>query len=134
MDPLLFLASLVAVLALAGVAHWLGLGKVPILLGPEDARQAANEAVDGFEPVRVAIDRAGRAALLEDRDGRLLLLKPHGNFFAGRCGTPAWSIRRDGERLTIDSGERRFGAVSLTLDDPAYWVSAVERLKDGGHA
>ena len=68
MDPLLFLASLVAVLALAGVAHWLGLGKVPILLGPEDARQAANEAVDGFEPVRVAIDRASAGG--QTRTGR----------------------------------------------------------------
>lgn len=134
MDPLLFTGSLVAILALAGVARWLGLGRAPKLAGEADARLAATEALDGFAPVRVALDREGAGAIMEDRDGRLLVLKPHGNFFAARTGGPRWSATADGQRLTVDSGERRFGKVSLVLDDAPYWVAAIERLEAGGHA
>jgi hypothetical protein len=134
MDPLLFLGSLVAILALAGLARWLGLGGVPKLASEDEARKAASEAVDGFTPVRIGLDRAGQAALLQDCEGRLLLLKAHGNFFAGRTGGPGWRVRHDGERLTIDSGERRFGAVSLVLDEADYWAAAIKRLGGDSHA
>ncbi|UIP07156.1 hypothetical protein LY632_01780 [Erythrobacter sp. SDW2] len=134
MDPLLFLGSLAAILALAGVARWLGLGRAPRLANEAEARAAANEAVDGFEPVRIALDREGAGAIMEAPDGRLLLLKPHGNFFAARTGARIWTVVQNGQRLTIDSGERRFGKVSLLLDEPAYWVAAIERLKAGGNA
>lgn len=129
MDPLLFLGSLIAILALAGITRWLGLGRNPRLANEDEARAAANEAVDGFEPVRIALDQSGAGALMEDGNQRLLLLKPHGNFFAGRIGGAAWQASRDGEELTIDSGETRFGTVSLVLDDAAYWANAIERLK-----
>lgn len=134
MDPLLFLGSLIAILSLAGIARWLGLGRNPCLANEEEARAAANEAVDGFEPTRIDLDQSGAGALMEDSSQRLLLLKPHGNFFAGRIGGPGWRALQDGERLTIDCGERRFGTVSLLLDDPTYWVTAIERLKVSGDA
>lgn len=134
MDPLLFLGSLVAILALAGIARWLRLGRAPRLANEDEARFAANEAIDGFEPVRIALDRQGAGAIMEDRAGRLLLLKPHGNFFAARVSAPIWTVALDGQRLTIDSGERRFGTVSLLLDDPASWVAAIKRLKAGDNA
>lgn len=134
MDPKLFLGSLAAILVLAGIARWLGLGHVPRLADEAEARLAAEEAVDDFDPVRVGLDRQGAGALMEDRNGRLLLLRPHGNFFAGRIGSAAWHATRSGEQLTIDSGERRFGAITLELDDPAYWVDAIDRLSIGGNA
>ena len=138
MDPLLFLGSLIAILALAGIARWLGLGREPRLACEDDARIAANQAVDGFEPVHVSLDRHGKGALLEDRCGRVLLLKPHGNFFAGRLLTDAarteqWSD--EGQAcLRIDSGENRYGSVSLELDDPDHWVAAIDRLRSPDHA
>lgn len=134
MDPLLFLGSLVAILALAGIARWLGLGRAPRLETEDEARFAANEAIDGFVPVRIALDRQGAGAIMEDRDGRLLLLKPHGNFFAARVSAPIWTVAPDRQHLTIDSGERRFGVVSLVLEDPDYWVTAIKRLRAGGNA
>lgn len=134
MDPLLFLGSLVAILALSGIARWLRLGRAPRLANEDEARFAANEAIDGFEPVRIALDHQGAGAIMEDRAGRLLLLKPHGNFFAARTAALSWTARQHGNQLTIDSGERRFGTVSLMLDDPGYWVAAIERVKAGGHA
>lgn len=138
MDPLQFLGSLVAILALAGIARWLGLGREPRLASEDDARFAANEAVDGFDPVRVSLDRRGKGALLEDRVGRVLLLKPHGNFFAGRLLTDTarseqWSDQGQ-PCLRIDSGEKRYGAASLDLDDPDHWVAAINRLRSANHA
>ncbi|WP_435418971.1 hypothetical protein WAB17_05280 [Parerythrobacter aurantius] len=132
MNPLLFLASLVAILALAGLAHWLRLGAPPRLATDADARAAAAEAVDGFEATRIGLDRNGTSALLHDSDGRVLLLKPHGNFFAGRLlnassHTERW-IDQGRTCLRIVSGEKRFGSVTLEVDDPDRWVAAIDAL------
>lgn len=129
MNLTVLIGSLVAILALAGLARWLGLGRAPVLASEADALQAANEAVEGFEPVRYGIDHDGRGGLLQDREGRVLLLKPHGNFFAGRVLGPAAAVTADGNTLTIDCGERTYGAVTLQLDDPDYWADTINRLK-----
>ncbi len=137
MDPLQLAGSLLAVLALAGLARWLGLGQAPKLASEEDARGAAQEAIDGFDPVRFGIDREGRAALLADAAGRILLLKQHGNFFAARllgasaraelAGSP------ENKHLTVHSGERRFGSVQMEVDDAGAWAEAINRLNGAGH-
>lgn len=138
MNPLLFLGSLLAILALAGLAHWLKLGRAPRLETQAEARAAAAEAVDDFEPVRVDLDRHGNGALLQDGAGRVLLLKPHGNFFAGRLLTGKSRVERWADQgctdLHIVSGETRYGSVSLSLDDPDHWVESVERLRAGTDA
>lgn len=138
MDPLQLAGSLLAVLALAGLARWLGLGRLPLLASEEDARRAAQEAVDGFDPVRFGIDREGRAALLADAAGRILLLKQHGNFFAGRMLTArarAEAMADQGrEFLNVDSGERRYGSVRLEVDAAGAWAEAINRLNGAGHA
>ena len=134
MDLLQALGSLLAILALAGLALWLKLGGAPALSGEDDARAAAADAVDGFVPHRFGIDREGRGALLEDADGRILLLKLHGNRFAGRLLEPGAHAHEHADTLRIDIGERRFGAVSLTLDDGAYWERAINRLGKAGNA
>lgn len=132
MNPLLFLGSLVAILALAGLAHWLKLGQPPRLETEADARAAAAEAVDGFEPIRIGRDRNGASALLRDRAGRVLLLKPHGNFFAGRLLTASSHAERRIDQgrtcLRIESGEKRFGSVTLEVDDPDHWIAAIDAL------
>ena len=125
-----FLGSLVAILALAGLALWLKLGPEPKLESEADARAAAEEAVSGFEPKEVALDSEGRGALLRDATGRILLLRPHGTHFAGRLLTPDASMDVDGQVLFVDTAEKRFGAAQLTLDNPSAWMQALDAIKE----
>mgnify|MGYP003118099099 FL=1 len=125
-----FAGSLIAILALAGLAYWLKLGPPPELANEEDARTAADEAVSGFAPVAIGLDRDGRGAILRDAGGRVLLLRPHGGHFAGRILTPQARASSDGEALVIDTAEKRFGAARLVLDDPRAWVRAVEAIQE----
>ncbi|RZV31000.1 MAG: hypothetical protein EX262_09285 [Sphingomonadaceae bacterium] len=134
MDPLQIVGSLVAILALVGLARWLGLGREPRLTDEDAARRAADEAIAGFVPIRCGLEREGRGALLEDAGGRILLLKPHGSFFAGRVLGSATRADRADKSLSIDSGERRFGRVTLVLEDAAYWEQAINRLEGAGDA
>ena len=124
-----FAGSLVAILALAGIAWWLKLGPEPRLADDEAARIAADEAVSGFEPIAIGRDRDGRGAVMRDAAGRVLLLRPHGGHFAGRLLSGETRVRRDGDALEIDPGERRYGPARLVLDDPAAWVAAIEAVK-----
>ncbi len=124
-----FLGSLVATVALAALALWLKLGPARRLENEADARREASEAVDGFEPVEVALDREGRAALLRDAAGRILLLRQHGTHFAGRLLTAAASARIDAGALVVETSERRYGGVRLELDDPSVWVQHIESIK-----
>lgn len=129
-----FLGSLVAICALAGLAWWLKLGGTPVLASEAEARIAANEAVDGFEPVSVAIDADGRGAIMRDQTGRVLVLKPHGNKFAGRIlRNEANALVANGS-LQIDSGEKRYGLVSLAIDDPEAWAGAINLLSSSSDA
>lgn len=123
-----FLGSLAAILALAALAWWLKLGPEPRLANEAEARQAAQEAVDGFEPGIIAIDREGRGALLCDGSGRLLVLRPHGTHFAGRILTPHARVQLTDGKLDIDTGERRFGTVRLEIDDAPAWVQRIEAI------
>ncbi len=133
-----FLASLLAILALAGVARWLGLGPAPQLVDERAAREAAEAAIGGYRPVAVALDRDGKGALLRDAGERILLLRPHGSHFAGRLLGPAASawIDRGGSSpvLVVSSGERRFGDARLDLDDPQFWVERIGAMGGARHA
>ncbi|WP_291179035.1 hypothetical protein [Erythrobacter sp.] len=124
-----FLGSLVAILALAGLAYWLKLGPAPRLDSEDAARLAADEAVSGYEPVAIGLDREGRGAVMRDAAGRVLLLRRHGVHFAGRLLTPAARARAKGEALVIDTAEKRYGVARLLLDDPASWAKAIEALE-----
>lgn len=126
--------SLVAILALAGLAWWMKLGGNP-RLGSEDAvRRAAGEVEEGFTPVAVTRDTEGRAALARDAAGRIMVIKRHGNRFAGRVLGPAAVARRKGETLAVHCGEALFGMVMLDLRDSAAWEEAINRLNGRGDA
>ena len=131
MDPQLlqFLGSLAAILVLAGIAWGLKLGPAPKLESKEDARRAANEAVDGFDAVHLSLDREGRGALLSDASGNILLLRPHGTHFAGRILTAAAKATAEGGTLIVDTAEKRYGAARLVLDDAPAWVQRIESIK-----
>ena len=125
-------ASLVAILALAGLAWWLKLGGTPRLDSEDAVRRAAGEVEDGFAPVALACDAEGAGALARDGAGRIMAIKRHGNRFAGRVLGPqarAHLCRDMGKvALEVDPGEPRFGKVFLTLAEPEAWATAINRL------
>ena len=133
-----FLGSLAAILALAGLARWLKLGPSPRLADEEAAREAAEQAVDGYCATTIGLDRDGKGAILSDARGRILLLRAHGAHFAGRILGPAARAETGGDRgartLVIASGERRFGEARLELDDPQAWADRVNAIGSPGHA
>ena len=131
MDPqvLQFLGSLAAILVLGGIAWGLKLGPEPSLRDEDDARHAAREAIDGFEPVHLSLDLDGRGALLQDARGNILLLRPHGTHFAGRILTTAAAAVLDGEVLRIDTAEKRFGMTYFRIADAPAWVQRIEAIK-----
>ncbi len=130
--------SLIAILALAGLARWMKLGGTPLLDSQESVRRAAQEVDDGFEAVAIACDAQGHAALVRDADGQFMLIKRHGNRFAGRVLGPGARARlRDDlgkAALEVDPGEVRFGKVILDLPDPGTWADAINRVSRPQHA
>lgn len=128
--PLLlqFGGSLIAILALYWLARMLKLGGSPLLRDEEAVREAAGEVEEGFDAVRVSITRDKTAALARDGGGRIMLIRRHGNRFAGRILTRSASVREEVDGLVIDTGEPRFGSVRLLLGDASSWADAINRL------
>ena len=124
-----FLGSLAAILVLAAVAWRLKLGPEPRLEDEKAACRAADEAVSGFEPVAIGLDREGRGALLRDAGGRILLLRPHGSHFAGRLLSDRADARIEDGVLFIDTAEKRYGSARLALADASAWMQAIEAIK-----
>ena len=129
-SPLLlqFGGSLIAIFALFLLARWLKLGGEPLLADDEAVRLAAGEIEDGFEAQRISITHNKTSALVRDAAGRIMVIRLHGNRFAGRVLDGHATVREEVDGLVVDPGEARFGVVRLTLDDPAYWADAINRL------
>lgn len=121
--------SLVAILGLAWLASLLKLGGDLRIRDEAHARDLANEAVFGFEATDVIIDRAGMGALLKDGQGRQMLLRRHGAGFVGRLLDSRIEARLDQNFLTIGTGEKTFGTITLNLGDAAqYWAAGLRHL------
>lgn len=121
--------SLLAILALAWLAHGLRLGEDVRIRSEDHARQLASEAVCGFDAADLALDRAGIGALLRDTSGRVMLIKRHGAHFAARLLDTHANARLDRNFLTIGSGDKTFGQVTLDLGDKAQiWAGSLRRL------
>lgn len=128
--PLLlqFLVSLAAILALFVLACGLKLGRKTRLIEDESVRDAASEVQDGFLAERIAISRGGEAALARDGSGQVMVIKQHGNRFAGRVLTSAARVDEVVDAIVIDCGDARFGKVRLSIENPGAWVDAINRL------
>lgn len=127
-----FAGSLVAILAVAWLARWLDLGGDLRIRDADQARFLANAAVEGFEPVDIALDRAGIGALLRDGEGRQMLLRRHGAAWVGRLLDERTEARLDRDFLTIGTGEKAFGTVTLHLGEAAgVWAAGLRRLPGG---
>lgn len=124
-----FGGSLIAILALAWLARRLGLGGDARIRDEAHLRELAEEALCGFDPVDVAIDRAGLGALARDAQGRVMLLRRHGAHFAGRLLDSHLHVRLDRNLLALGTGEKRFGTITLDLGDEApAWAASLRRL------
>lgn len=129
-QPLLFQfgGSLIAIFALFGLVRLLGLGGRPALQDDEAVRAAASEVEDGFEAVRISISRDRAAALARDTEGRIMLLKRHGNRFAGRVLSGGARVREEVDGIVVDPFDARFGSVRLSVSDASAWADAINRL------
>jgi hypothetical protein len=121
--------SIVAILLLAWTAKRMGLGGDVRIRDEDHARALADEAICGFEPVDVVIDKAGLGALMKDAAGRHLLIRRHGAQFAGRLLDGHAKSRLDQNFLTIGTGEKTFGHITLNLGPEAqYWAAGLRHM------
>ena len=126
-------ASAVAILALAWLARQMGLGGDLRIRNADHARFLANEAIEGFEAVDLALDKAGIGALLRDAGGRQMLLRRHGAAWVARLLDQSTEARLDRGFLIIGTGEKTFGTVTLHLGDAAgIWAAGLRRLPNAG--
>lgn len=121
--------SLLAILFLAWLAGRMGLGGDVRIRDEVHARELADDAICGFEPVDVALDRARIGALLRDSEGRIMLLRRHGAHFAARLLDSHAHIRLDQTRLELATADKRFGTVILDLGEQAQvWAASLRRM------
>ena len=124
--------SLVAVLFVAWLVRKMGLGADPRIADEAHAIRLAEEAEAGFRGTEVARDRAGFAALVRNAEGRMMLVRAHGNFFAARPVDGQVMGLLDKDFLTLTMPEKTFGAVTLQLGKEAgMWASRMRELKHG---
>lgn len=135
-DPQIYVfgGSLITILALFVLAKWLKLGGKPVLGDKAAVRLAAGEVEDGFDAVRVSISRDKLAALASDPFGRIMVIKRHGNHFAGRILNDSASAREMVDGLIVDCGESQFRPVQMTLSDSSAWADRINRLSLRGDA
>ena len=123
-------ASLAAILLLAWLSRWLGLGRDVRLQDEAEARQLAQAALCGFVPAELAIDRAGIGALLRDQHGRVMLLRRHGARWVARLLDDHSGVRLDRTFMTIAANDKAFGAITLDLGDQAQnWATSLQRIR-----
>ncbi|MGB7418379.1 MAG: hypothetical protein WA918_04305 [Erythrobacter sp.] len=130
MSPLLlqFFGSLIAILLIVALVKMMRLGPKLRIDDEAAVAKAAGEVEDGFVPVRTSIARMRHAALARDTDGRIMLIKRHGNRFAGRILGRGAKAREVVDALIVECGDARFGEVRLQLTDAPYWADAINRL------
>jgi hypothetical protein len=105
------IGSLVAILALAGIARMLRLGEGRIN-DEQAAMLAAEEQLVGFDAGTAILGGDGGAALVFG-NGTVAVLKRHGAKIAARRLVPPLAIRPAIEGVTIETGEKLFGPVTL---------------------
>ena len=125
-------ASLLAVFFVACLVGKMGLGADPRIEDEAHAIRLAEEAEAGFRGVEVARDRAGFAAIVRNAEGRMMLVRAHGNHFAARPVDGSVEGRLDKDFLTLTMPERTFGAVTLQLGkDAGMWASRMREFSRG---
>lgn len=127
MNWALLAGSLAAVLLLAWSANVMGLGG-DVRLTRDVALRITDEA--DFQPVDLIIDRTGIAAIARDAGGQHMLIRRHGVNFVTRMLHQPLDARLDQKLLTLGTGERAFGRITLDLgDQAAVWAAGMRAIR-----
>jgi hypothetical protein len=107
------------------LARGLGFNAQPKLASAAEAGTIAHDALMGFHADAVALAADARAALVAGRDGRIALVRPHGDRWIVRVANGA-KVDRAGDTLTVTIAEPMFEPVALQLADAAGWAARME--------
>lgn len=122
----------VSLLMISGIAWFvkkLNLGSDPRIVDEDHALRLADEAEAGFGGVDVARDSAGFSALVRNGEGRIMVIRAHGNHFAARPIDSRVIMRLDRDFLILTVPERNFGPVALKLGKAAgVWAARMRDL------
>lgn len=122
--------SLLMVLALYWLARALQLGGDVRIADAAHARHLAEATEAGFDAQDITLDRARIGALVRNGQGRVLLIRRHGARFVGSELTSHAGIRLDRHTLTLETGDRQFGTLTLDLGaDAQIWAASLRRLE-----
>ena len=110
--------SLFGIVTLVLLARALGFAKAPLLGDSDTARKIADEALPGFRGNDAVLGRDRRAALVAGKDGRVALVRNHGDRWVVRIVNGADVAMAAGVlRLTLP--EAMFPVVVLDLGPTA---------------
>ena len=123
-------ASLILIFGLYLLARALRLGGDVRIADAAHAARLAEATCTGFDACDITLDRARIGALVRNREGRILLIRRHGARFVGTELTSHRGIRLDRHTLTLETGDRQFGALTLDLGaDAQVWAASLRRLE-----
>jgi len=129
MLALQFAGSLIMIAALYWLARWLRLGGDVRIADRDHAAALAEATFPGFAAADITLDRARIGALVRNRAGQVLLIRRHGARFVARELADHKGIRLDRHTLTLETGDPRFGALTLDLGaDAQTWAASLRRL------
>ena len=113
---------MVLVLIISVIAYLLGFRKTPTLADSQAAALIVQQSLIGFKPSDAILSADHRAALVNAADGRIALVRPHGDRWVARIVDGA-QTQLSGESLTIRLDEPMFSPVSLALGgNAAHWA------------
>jgi hypothetical protein len=126
------LGMILGVIILTQLARVLGLGGQERIESADHARRLARQDRPDFDGVAVAIDSNGQAALVSDRNWKLMLIRVKGPRFVTRLLDKGATTRLDSGALTISLDEPDFPPTTLTLgDDATRWATALGNIAHG---
>ena len=96
-----FAGSLLAVALIVTLTYFFGFRQSRPLMTESEARALLQLAPGGFEPVALAMDTDGKAAIARDALGQVAVLVPHGTHFVVRLLGPGTAIASEDGRLRI---------------------------------
>jgi hypothetical protein len=110
--------SLFGIITLVLLARALGFAGTPTLADADAARRLVSDAIPGFGAADTALAGNRRAALVAGNDGRIALVRPHGDRWVVRVVNGAMASV-DGGRLRLAPAELMFPPVDLDLGPAA---------------
>lgn len=110
------LVSLGGIAFIVALAWLLGRDRASPVFLTETAKAIAEDALCGFDSETAFVDAQRRAAIVDGTDGRLAVLKPHGDHWSVRVLTTAATASVTGDDLIVTPAEPMFGSLRLSLD------------------